>query len=371
MKVDHIHFQYNGMLLGLLLLSALLMRERRFLLAAAAFAALLHLKHLFALTAPLFTVFLLRAYCFEGAHVHTLCVTTAFPTAMPSSCPPAHRRPPARPPLGAGDLRDARPSRFVPRLASLAAIVLLISAASLGPFLTQLPQLLARLFPFGRGLCHAYWAPNAWALYNTADKLLAAAAKLLRLPVHTPTGYLTRGLVGDGATHAVLPSVRPPHALLAVVAANVPCLAALWRHPRPALFPRALAFCNLCGFMFGWHVHEKAILHATLPLALVCLTRWLGWGGGEGGGGAASPCKRLLLIAPQASNICFQAHCYMYVRVAHRLVGVLYKVVVVFNRLSDHPCSLPPLPQPRAGIGLPLPVHARPLLAAPPLVRGQ
>jgi alpha-1,3-glucosyltransferase len=68
-------------------------------------------------------------------------------------------------------------------------------------------QVLKRLFPFGRGLCHAYWAPNVWALYNTADKVISFSLRRLGFSIHTATASLTGGLVGDFAPYAVLPQV--------------------------------------------------------------------------------------------------------------------------------------------------------------------
>ena len=64
------------------------------------------------------------------------------------------------------------------RFLTLANAVILVFLLSIGPFalMGQLPQLLSRLFPFTRGLNHAYWAPNAWALITTLDRVLLKCA---------------------------------------------------------------------------------------------------------------------------------------------------------------------------------------------------
>ena len=97
------------------------------------FAVLLNFKHIYMYLAPAYFIYLLRSFCLS-------------PTGV------------------------LQPTKFL----ALANAVIIAFLASLGPFILmgQLPQLLSRLFPFTRGLNHAYWAPNAWALVTFADRVL-------------------------------------------------------------------------------------------------------------------------------------------------------------------------------------------------------
>lgn len=106
-------------------------------LTAVLFASLLNFKHIFIYLAPPFLVFLFRAHC--------------FPTPSRAFSPP--------------------------RLIELATIVAIITTLSFGPFLlvsgpSGVLQIVDRLFPFQRGLNHAYWAGNVWALVSAADRVM-------------------------------------------------------------------------------------------------------------------------------------------------------------------------------------------------------
>uniref|UniRef100_A0AAY5KU39 Alpha-1,3-glucosyltransferase n=1 Tax=Esox lucius TaxID=8010 RepID=A0AAY5KU39_ESOLU len=207
--VDHIHFQYNGFLCGILLLSVARHLQGRHLEGAFLFAVLLNLKHIYLYIAPAYGIFLLRSYCFTKDNTD-------------------------------GSVRWS--SLSLVRLIALGSIVISVCALSFGPFIAmgQLPQVLSRLFPFKRGLCHAYWAPNIWALYNVVDKALSVLGLRLKLLANLPKASMTGGLVQE-FQHSVLPSVSPSATLICTLVSIL-----------KILFP-------------------KAILMAILPLSVLAV----------------------------------------------------------------------------------------------------
>ncbi|VDD76282.1 unnamed protein product [Mesocestoides corti] len=142
-STQDVHFQYNGFLFGVLFLSILKVFQGSFLWGGFWFAVLLNLKHTFLYLAPVYFLIILLHYCLT---------------------------------------KDNQPPRFLfRRLFVMSVVVCGVFTASLGPFLYwgKLPDLLARLFPFQRGLCHSYWAPNFWALYNAIDKAISSSGSFL------------------------------------------------------------------------------------------------------------------------------------------------------------------------------------------------
>lgn len=240
--VDHIHFQYNGMLSGIFLLSLACIVSGNYISGSFLFAVLLNLKHIYLYCAPAYGTYLLTCYC--------LAKTT----------------------------NRARIISFVERTSVLGFIVLSVFVITYLPFADQstMQQLINRLFPFKRGLTHAYWAPNFWSLYNTADKILTAGLGNTRQDVSFDLESISgkkhisssSGLVQE-YEHQYLPSVKPEATFLLVGLFMVPLVIKFIFNlsKRSAmLFMKGVTLAAFTSFMFGWHVHEKAVLVLLLPL---------------------------------------------------------------------------------------------------------
>ncbi|KAL2181618.1 glycosyltransferase family 57 protein [Thermothelomyces heterothallicus CBS 202.75] len=235
--IDHIHFQYNGVMYGILIASLVLARKKETLLwSGLVFAALLCMKHIYLYLAPAYFVFLLRAYCLSPKSIFRIQFLNCVK-------------------LGAG----------------IAAIF----GAAFGPFALrgQIRQIVSRLFPFSRGLCHAYWAPNVWAMYSFVDRVLIVLAPRLGLSVREEAlQSVTRGLVGD-TSFAVLPEITPRTCFALTLLFQAIPLLKLFAQSTPSWdnFVGAVTLCGYASFLFGWHVHEKAILLVIVPFSLIAL----------------------------------------------------------------------------------------------------
>lgn len=255
--IDHIHFQYNGMMYGILVLVINSARLEKYLMTGFWFALLLCFKHIYLYLAPAVFVFLLRGYCIKLKYND-------------------------KKNLGWNLIHFINWINCI----KLGLVVLATFGISFGPFIyyNQIPQLLTRLFPFSRGLTHAYWAPNFWAIYSFVDRLLILIYK--KMPLLRPilvnqfkfdetllndAKYLntsTRGIVGD-IEFLVLPTITPRLAFLLTLFYQVLSLIPLFLQPTYNRFLGLMGLCGFASFLFGWHVHEKAILLVIFPVSFL------------------------------------------------------------------------------------------------------
>jgi len=221
--LDHVHFQYNGFLLGILLLSvACLWRgleaqqnTRSFmcwhLAAAILYAALLTFKHLYLMLAPWYFAYLLRKFCF---------------------------------------IKNDEKVRFsVQRFLLLGSVTVATLVLPFYPFLSapQLYQISQRLFPFGRGLVHDYWAGNIWALYMAFQKVVP------KLPT----------------------DISPFRVAMILLASLLPGCWGAWKagstknlKDAQLKMLQSFFYSALASFITAYHVHEKAIVTTLLPMTI-------------------------------------------------------------------------------------------------------
>ena len=257
--LDHIHFQYNGMMIGVLLasLGCLMMGNNvasipengnhtvkqplsydfYHLSGAVLFALLLNLKHLYLPLAPLYFCYLLERYC------------------LSIGIPAGKKR------------KQFLPGKFL-LLASVTGIALVVPWI---PFImcpdptSQLVQILKRLFPFGRGLVHDYWAGNIWAIYTFSNRVLTFIIGHLgpKLKLVLPEE------IGSTLDNMYLPEPTPLVCAVLLFVTIIPALQVASSRLTNKKFIEAVVYVSFCSFMLAYHVHEKAILTALIPLALL------------------------------------------------------------------------------------------------------
>jgi alpha-1,3-glucosyltransferase len=148
-----------------------------------------------------------------------------------------------------------------------------------------LQQIFRRLFPFQRGLLHDYWAANIWALYAFADKLAAVGISKLAVPLvqgnmalnsmpvlHGVLEWLQQRMQSnDGHQFALLPEPSPlvcGALLFLSIIPGMQVVSSRFMINNGKLI-QGVVYTSFSAFMLSYHVHEKAILTALLPLAVL------------------------------------------------------------------------------------------------------
>ncbi|KAH6634340.1 ALG6, ALG8 glycosyltransferase family-domain-containing protein [Chaetomium sp. MPI-SDFR-AT-0129] len=237
--IDHVHFQYNTVMLGLVVASMSSMLAGRNLWAAVFFVAALGFKQMALYYAFSVFAYLLGSCVFPRINIRRL-VTIAAVTIVSFAILIL--------PLVIGALSDAkrgvdsRPDLDGPRppLPIFQGLTTYLDTeAFYYPVVEQLVQMIHRVFPFARGLFEDKVA-NFWCALNVVVKIKNYPEELLQ----------------RGALVATLGSIVPPNLVL-------------FLRPRRDLLPLAFSATAWGFFLFSYQVHEKSVLLPLMPMTLL------------------------------------------------------------------------------------------------------
>ncbi|KAL2271142.1 hypothetical protein VTJ83DRAFT_513 [Remersonia thermophila] len=237
--IDHVHFQYNTVMLGFVVASMSSMLAGRDLWAAVFFVAALGFKQMALYYAFSVFAYLLGSCLFPRlrlSHLMAIATVTVISFAILIL------------PLAVGTLADAKrgidalpdidgprpPLPLFPWLADH-----LDTEGSTYLVVEQLVQMIHRIFPFARGLFEDKVA-NFWCALNVVIKIKRYPAALLQ----------------RAALLATLASIIPPNLVL-------------FFRPRKDLLPLAFAATAWGFFLFSYQVHEKSVLLPLAPMTLL------------------------------------------------------------------------------------------------------
>ncbi|KAL2154877.1 hypothetical protein VTH82DRAFT_3553 [Thermothelomyces myriococcoides] len=237
--IDHVHFQYNTVMLGFVVASMSSMLAGRNLWAAIFFVAALGFKQMALYYACSVFAYLLGSCVFPRINLSRLIAIAAVTAAsfailiLPivlGTLVDVQNGIDSRP-----DIDGPRPP--LPLFQWLADY--LDTEAAYYPVVEQLVQIIHRIFPFARGLFEDKVA-NFWCALNVVVKIKKYPAELLQ----------------RWSLVATLISIIPPNIVL-------------FFRPRRELLPLAFATTAWGFFLFSYQVHEKSVLLPLMPMTLL------------------------------------------------------------------------------------------------------
>ncbi len=241
--IDHVHFQYNTVMLGLVLASMSSVLAGRYMWSCVFFVLALGFKQMALYYAPAVFAYLLGVCIFPRINIPRflgIAVVTVVSFAILLL------------PLILGGLYDStRGIEARPELQGRAAPLPLFSEYSYlinykawyYPIIQQLTQMIHRVFPFARGLFEDKVA-NFWCALNVIIKLKQYPAEVLQRV----------------SLLATLAAITPP------------CLLILLK-PRKDLLPLALSTTAWAFFLFSFQVHEKSVLLPLMPMTALLASK--------------------------------------------------------------------------------------------------